>query len=177
MTDPKEVRPRVLVAAELRPLLPEEPLPGFDLVWIRTEDPTPQGDFVAIIPLLSRPIGEAELAGLPNLQVVAQCAVGYDNINVPDATARRIPVSNTPGVLTNATAEMAWALLFAAGRRVVESDSLMRSGNWPGWGPMQFIGGDVTGATLGLVGAGRIGTAMAMNGAAAHAFCHIIYKA
>jgi glyoxylate reductase len=91
----------------------------------------------------------------------ANYAVGYDNIDVPEATRRGIPISNTPGVLTNATAEMAWALLFAAARRVVESDGFMRSGQWQGWGPLQFIGCDVTGRTLGIVGAGRIGAAMA----------------
>ena len=93
----------------------------------------------------------------------ANYAVGYDNIDVREATKRGIPISNIPGVLTDATAEMAWALLFAISRRVVASDTFMRSGQWKGWGPLQFIGGDITGATLGLVGAGRIGTAMAMK--------------
>jgi len=93
----------------------------------------------------------------------ANYAVGYDNIDVKEATRRKLPISNTPGVLTDATAEMAWALLFAAARRVVESDRVMRSGSWQGWGPLQFIGGDVTGKTLGIVGAGRIGTAMALK--------------
>lgn len=93
----------------------------------------------------------------------ANYAVGYDNLDVPEATRRKIPVSNTPGVLTNATAEMAWALLFAVARRVVESDGVMRSGKWPGWGPLQFIGGDVSGKTLGIVGSGRIGMAMALK--------------
>lgn len=91
----------------------------------------------------------------------ANYAVGYDNIDVSEATKRGIPVSNTPGVLTDATAEMAWALLFAASRRIVESDQYMRSGQWGGWGPLQFLGFGVTGKTLGIVGAGRIGTAMA----------------
>ena len=98
----------------------------------------------------------------------ANYAVGYDNIDVQEATKRGIPISNTPGVLTDATAEMAWALLFAVSRRVVESDTVMRAGQWKGWGPLQFIGGDVTGATLGIVGAGRIGTAMAMKSKGFH---------
>jgi len=93
----------------------------------------------------------------------ANYAVGYDNIDIQEATKRGIPISNTPGALTNATAEMAWALLFTVSRMVVESDTFIRSGQWKGWGPLQFIGGDVTGATLGIVGAGRIGTAMAMK--------------
>jgi glyoxylate reductase len=97
------------------------------------------------------------------LKGIANYAVGYDNIKVQDATARGIPVSNTPGVLTDATAEMAWALLFSVSRRVIEADTHMRSGEWHGWGPLQFLGGDVTGTTLGVVGAGRIGTAMALK--------------
>ncbi len=93
----------------------------------------------------------------------ANYAVGYDNIDVAEATKRGIPISNTPGVLTDATAEMAWALLFAVSRRVVESDSFMRSGKWEGWGPLQFIGSGLDGKVLGIAGAGRIGTAMAMK--------------
>jgi glyoxylate reductase len=96
------------------------------------------------------------------LKGYANYAVGFDNIDVAEATRRRIPVSNTPGVLTLATAEAAWALLFAVARRVVETDKIMRSGTWPGWGPMQFHGQEVTGKTLGIVGAGRSGTAMAL---------------
>jgi glyoxylate reductase len=96
------------------------------------------------------------------LKGYANYAVGFDNIDVAEATRRKIPVSNTPGVLTLATAEAAWALLFAVARRVVETDKIMRSGTWPGWGPMQFHGLEVTGKILGIVGAGRIGTAMAL---------------
>ena len=96
------------------------------------------------------------------LKGYANFAVGFDNIDVAEATRRRMPVSNTPGVLTLATAELAWALLFAVARRVVATDRIMRSGTWPGWGPLQFLGLGVTGKTLGIVGAGRIGTAAAL---------------
>jgi glyoxylate reductase len=96
------------------------------------------------------------------LKGYANYAVGFDNIDVAEATRRKIPVSNTPRVLTLATAEAAWALLFAVARRIVETDKIMRSGTWPGWGPLQFQGLEVTGKTLGIVGAGRIGTAMAL---------------
>ncbi|MBG0790290.1 MAG: D-glycerate dehydrogenase [Desulfovibrionaceae bacterium] len=99
-----------------------------------------------------------------SLKGYANYAVGFDNIDVPEATRRGLPVSNTPGVLTDATAECAWALLFAVARRVVEADGIMRSGRWKWWGPLQFIGGTVRGKTLGIVGAGRIGTAMALMG-------------
>ena len=93
----------------------------------------------------------------------ANYAVGYDNIDVTEATRRGIPVSNTPDVLTDATSDMAWSLLFAIARRIPETQRVMRSGKWPGWGPLQFIGADVTGKTLGIAGAGRIGTAMALK--------------
>ena len=116
-----------------------------------------------ILCLLTDKIDAEVFNAAQGVKGVANYAVGYDNIDVPEATKRGIPVSNTPGVLTDATAEMAWALLFAVCRRIVESDAVMRSGQWPGWGPLQFIGGDVTGATLGIVGAGRIGTAMALK--------------
>lgn len=116
-----------------------------------------------ILCLLTDKIDAEVFDAVKSVKGVANYAVGYDNIDVPEATKRGIPVSNTPGVLTDATAEMAWALLFAVCRRVVESDAVMRSGQWQGWGPLQFIGGDVTGATLGIVGAGRIGTAMALK--------------
>lgn len=96
----------------------------------------------------------------PDLKIVANYAVGYNNIDVAAATARKIPVSNTPGVLTASTADMAWALMFAIGRRVVEGDQLVRSRQWQGWGPMQLLGQDITEATLGLIGLGRIGKAM-----------------
>ena len=99
----------------------------------------------------------------PEVKGYANFAVGYDNIDVAEATKRGVPVSNTPDVLTDATAEMAWALIFAIARRIPESDRLVRSGEWKGWGPLQLIGGDITGKTLGIVGAGRIGTAMAMK--------------
>jgi len=94
-------------------------------------------------------------------KVFANYAVGYDNIDVKAATKRGIVVTNTPGVLTDATADHAWALLFSTARRIVEADAYMRTGKWKGWGPMQFLGADITGTTLGVVGAGRIGAAFA----------------
>ena len=119
-------------------------------------------DYDGIMGLLTDRIDAEFFAAAKRLKGYANYAVGFDNIDVKEATRRRLPVSNTPGVLTNATAECAWALLFAVARRVVESDAVMRSGKWSGWGPLQFIGGDVSGKTLGIVGAGRIGTAMAL---------------
>lgn len=114
-----------------------------------------------VICLLTDRIDREVMDAAPEVKGFANFAVGFDNVDLKEATRRGIPVSNTPDVLTLATAEMAWALLFAVARRVVESDRAMRSGTWKGWGPLQFVGGDVTGKTLGIVGAGRIGTAVA----------------
>ncbi|HAA64756.1 MAG TPA: D-glycerate dehydrogenase, partial [Thermoanaerobacter sp.] len=91
----------------------------------------------------------------------ANYAVGFDNIDLKEATKRRIYVTNTPDVLTNATAELAWALLFTAARRVVEADKFTREGKFTGWAPNLFLGKAVTGKTLGVIGAGRIGQAFA----------------
>jgi glyoxylate reductase len=120
-------------------------------------------DADAVITLLTDKVDAEALEAAPRAKGFANFAVGFDNMDVAAATERSVPLSNTPGVLTDATAELAWALLFAVGRRVVESDRIMRSGRWSGWGPLQFIGGDVHGRTLGIVGAGRIGTAMALK--------------
>ena len=116
-----------------------------------------------ILCLLTDKIDEDVFKAARGAKGFANCAVGYDNVDVGKATEYGFPVSNTPGVLTDATAEMGWTLLLAVARRVVESDRFNRSGEWGGWGPMQFLGGDVTGATLGVVGAGRIGTAFALK--------------
>lgn len=98
----------------------------------------------------------------PKLKIVAQCAVGYDNIDVKEATKRGIYVTNTPGVLTETTADFAWALLMAVARKVVEADKCVRSGRWEvSWHPTLLMGRDVYGATLGIIGLGRIGSAVA----------------
>jgi glyoxylate reductase len=97
----------------------------------------------------------------PRLKAVSSIAVGYDNIDVAEATRRRIAVTNTPGVLTDACADLAWVLILGVARRVVEGDRLTRSGEWRGLSPMLLLGVDVAGKTLGIVGAGRIGAAVA----------------
>ena len=120
------------------------------------------GKYDGVMGLLTDTIDGDFFDAATDLRGYANYAVGYDNIDVAEATRRKIPVSNTPGVLTDATAECAWALFFAVARRIVETDKVMRSGNWTGWGPLQFIGGDIKGKTLGIVGAGRIGTEVAL---------------
>ena len=118
----------------------------------------------ALLTLLTDKIdGEVLDAAGPQLKIVANMAVGFDNVDVQAATQRGIMVTNTPGVLTDATADHAWALLFAIARRVPESEKFLRAGSFKYWGPLLFLGGDVTGRTLGIVGAGRIGSAMAMK--------------
>ncbi|MHA1760729.1 MAG: 2-hydroxyacid dehydrogenase [Candidatus Heimdallarchaeota archaeon] len=99
------------------------------------------------------------------LQVIVNYAVGYNNINVKDATERGIPVTNTPGVLTETTADLAFALMLSIARRIVESDKYTRKGLFKGWGPLLHLGGDIFGKTLGIIGMGRIGSAVAYRAA------------
>ena len=106
-------------------------------------------------------ITPAMLDGAPDLRIVANMAVGYDNISPAEAAERGIWVTNTPGVLAETTADMAWALLMSAARRVTESDRHTRAGGWRTWSPTGFLGMDVFGATLGIIGLGEIGEAMA----------------
>ena len=113
--------------------------------------------------LLTDPIDADVINSEPKLKMIASYAVGYNNIDIKAATKRGIPVSNTPGVLTDATSDMAWALLFSVARRIVEADKFTRAGKFKGWGPMLMHGQDVTNRTLGVVGAGRIGTAFALK--------------
>jgi len=106
---------------------------------------------------------DAELldAAGPQLKVVSNYAVGFDNFDIPELTRRRIPAGNTPGVLTETTADLAFALMMAAARRVDEGSRYVRQGRWKTWGPMLLMGVDLHGATLGIVGFGRIGREMA----------------
>jgi len=151
---------RVLIAAELKNLLEPSQLADLDITWLAADQPTPKGDWVAIVPLLSRWVGGTELKNLPNLRIVANVAVGYNNIDLVAAEMRDVLVTNTPGVLTEATADLTWALILATARRLVEGVDLVRSGQWTGWHPEQLLGLELRGRTLGLFGAGRIGQAV-----------------
>ncbi len=116
----------------------------------------------ALVTLMSERVDDELLdAAGPRLRVVANYAVGYDNVDVAACAARGVAVTNTPDVLTDATADLAFALLLAAARRLVEGDALVRSGTWTGWQPGQLLGRQVSGRALGLVGLGRIGGAVA----------------
>jgi glyoxylate reductase len=116
----------------------------------------------ALASLLSDKIDAEVFDAAPKLKIVAQMAVGFDNIDVQEATKRGIYVTNTPEVLTDTTADFAWALLMAVARRVVEADKYVRTGQWKvGWHPSMMQGRDIHGATIGIVGAGRIGYGVA----------------
>ncbi|MFO8078109.1 MAG: D-glycerate dehydrogenase [Thermoplasmatota archaeon] len=108
---------------------------------------------------IDREIIEAE----PKLKMIANYAVGFNNVDVKAATERGIPVSNTPGVLTDTTAELTWSLIFAVARRIAEGDRFTRDGHFAGWDPLLLLGMDLTRKTLGIIGAGRIGTAVALK--------------
>jgi len=166
-------RPRVFVARRipdegLRPILeaceadvwPDELPPSRDELLRRVE-----GRAGLLTLLTDRVDGELLDRAGAGLRVVSNYAVGFDNVDVAACTARGIPVGNTPGVLTETTADLAWALLMAAARRVAEADRYVRAGHWRTWGPMLLLGSDVHGATLGVVGFGRIGQAVARRAA------------
>ncbi len=116
----------------------------------------------ALLPMLTERIDDELLdAAGPQLKIVANHAVGYDNIDVAAAKRHSVIVTNTPGVLTETTADFAWTLMMAAARRVGEGERFLRAGQWTCWSPMQLLGMDIHGATLGIFGLGRIGQAMA----------------
>ncbi|MDH3496664.1 MAG: D-glycerate dehydrogenase [Gemmatimonadota bacterium] len=150
----------VLIAAELAELLDPDPVPGAQVAWLASGSPTPAGAYVGLVPLLSRHVGAAELERLPQLRIVANCAVGVDNVDLAACAARGVVVTNTPDVLTAATADLTVALILAVTRRLKEGARLVEQGHWTGWDPRQLLGFELAGATLGLVGAGRIGRAV-----------------
>lgn len=114
-----------------------------------------------LLSMLTDSLDRDLLLQAPRLRGVSNYAVGYNNVDVEAATALGIPVTNTPGVLTNATADIAWALLMAVTRRVIEGDAYVRQGRWTGWDPLSLLGMELGGKTLGIIGAGRIGLAVA----------------
>jgi glyoxylate reductase len=139
--------------------------------WAKQERP-PREEFIrrlkdkeGLVCLLTEKIADDVLRAAPKLRIVANVAVGYDNVDLPACTKRGVAVTNTPGVLDETTADFAWALMLSVARRVVEADQYVRVGNWQGWDFDQFCGTDVWGKTLGIVGLGRIGQAMARRAA------------
>jgi glyoxylate reductase len=141
-------------------------------VWLHDEEtPLPRGELLSqvrscdgIIVTGGERVDAEFLDVAPKLKVISCLAVGYDNVDLAEATRRRILVTNTPDVLTDAVADLTWALILGVARRVVEGDHLTRSGKWQGLAPTLLRGVDVAGKTLGIVGAGRIGAAVAKRG-------------
>ncbi|MGC9308934.1 MAG: 2-hydroxyacid dehydrogenase [Thermoplasmatota archaeon] len=122
-------------------------------------------DKEGLLCLLTDPIDREVFDAAPNLKAISTYAVGYDNIDVEEATRRGIPLGHTPGVLTETTADLAWALLMTIARRITEGDDMVRRGDFKGWGPKVLMGSDVHGKTLGIIGAGRIGRAVGRRAA------------
>lgn len=120
-------------------------------------------DAAGLLTMLTVPVNEALLAKAPNLRVVSNMAVGTDNIDKAACTARGIPVGNTPGVLTESTADLAMAILLAAARGLPQASQDAKDGRWQTWSPVAWLGADLYGATLGIVGLGKIGTAIAQR--------------
>ncbi len=161
-------RPRVLVTRQVHPDAIRRMADVCELdIW--TEDrPIPREELLARVVdkdglycMLTERVDEELLARAPRLRVVSNMAVGYDNVDVAACVRRGIPVGNTPGVLTDATADLAFALILAAARRLVEAVDYVRAGRWQTWSPSLLLGHDVYGATLGILGMGRIGAAVA----------------
>jgi glyoxylate reductase len=170
------MRPKLLVTRELVPSVMEALRERFEVdVYdgdgaIAREDLLKriQGADAALTLLTEKVDAEFFDAAGPQLRIVANHAVGFDNVDVPEATRRGVPVSNTPEVLTETTADLAWALLLAAARRIAEGDRFLRSRTPWIWGPQMMMGVDIHGKTLGVVGFGRIGQAVARRASGFH---------
>jgi glyoxylate reductase len=123
------------------------------------------GDKEGLMSMITDMVDEEVLSRAPRLRMIANMAVGYNNVDVQAATARNIPVTNTPGVLTETTADLAFTLILSVARRVAEGDRMVREGRFQFWAPFLFLGTEVTGKTLGIIGMGRIGKAVARRAA------------
>jgi len=120
----------------------------------------------AFLPTPRERLTREVLSAAPRLRIVASCSVGTDHVDLPACRERGVVVTNTPGVLTEATADLAWTLILAVTRRLFEGEALARSGAWDGWKPLELLGTGLQGKTLGIYGLGRIGTAVARRGEA-----------
>jgi glyoxylate reductase len=162
------MKPNVFLTRQLPAIIMERLERETNLAWHREDRVATKAEIIGgmkgrdvlLCNILDRVDGEL-LDACPGLKVVANFGVGFNNIDVAAATARKIPVTNTPGVLTDATADITFALLLAAARRLGEGERMVRAQKWQGWQPLQLLGADITGATLGIIGFGRIGQAVA----------------
>jgi glyoxylate reductase len=165
-------KPRVYLTRPLPPAALDILAPHCDYrMWERDEQPPRDellravADVDGMLPMVSERIDGAFLDAAPRCKVVANMAVGYDNVDVAALTARGVLLTNTPGVLTDTTADLVWALLMATARRLVEGQKSIEAGGWKTWAINYMVGQDVAGATLGIVGAGRIGATVARRAA------------
>jgi glyoxylate reductase len=165
-------KPRVLATRPLFPAAQQILNAGCDVEYWTQPERIPQEELLrrvkdkeGLVCLLTEKVSEELLRAAPKLRIAANVAVGFDNIDVPACTKRGVVATNTPGVLDETTADFAWTLLMAVARRLGEGEQLARSGNWTGWDLDQLVGTDVWGKTLGLVGFGRIGRAVARRAA------------
>jgi len=161
-------KPKVLVTRRVPQECLDLLMPHFELEHFNKGTAIPRKlllksvkDKDGLLCLLTDKIDGELLSAAPKLKAVSTFSVGYDHIDVPACKARGVTVTNTPGVLTESTADFTWALLMAAGRRVVEGDAYMRGGKYKGWDPLMLLGTDIAGKTLGIIGFGRIGQAVA----------------
>ncbi len=162
-----DIRPKVLLTRQLPEVAIEKLEANVDLeIFPYDRTMTPEElkeniqDKEGLLCLLTDTVNAELMDAAPNLKVVSNYAVGYNNIDIAAAAERNIIVTNTPDVLTETTADMTFGLMLMAARRVLEAGDLLRSGNWKGWSPMQFMGMDIHGSTLGIIGMGRIGKAL-----------------
>ncbi len=162
------MKPRILATRTLPPPVMIELKRRFRLDWNRRDRPLTTRELClgirnaeGLIAMLSDPIDAAVIDAAPRLRIIANYAVGYNNIDLAAAGRRGIDVTNTPGALTEATADLTWGLILAAARRVPEGEALVRSGRWTGWAPTQLVGGEIYRKTIGIIGMGRIGQAVA----------------
>lgn len=166
------VRPRIFLTRRLPDEVMAEIKRRFNLKYnpldrplTRTEIRKGIGNADGLISMLNDPIDRETIRAAPGLKIISNYAAGYNNIDVQEASRRGIHVTNTPGVLTETTADLTWALILSASRRLYQSERVLRSGKWTGWAPTHFLGSDVHGKTLGVIGLGRIGKAVARRAA------------
>ncbi|MBS4174446.1 D-glycerate dehydrogenase [Bacillus sp. FJAT-49736] len=163
------MKPKVYITRRLPQVIIDKLSSIFEVkMWGKEEEPVPREILIeevqqidGLFCLLTETIDQELLANAQHLKIIANMAVGYNNIDIQAATEKGIKVTNTPGVLTETTADLTFALLMATARRVVEASDYLRNGKWETWAPMQLTGQDIYGATIGIIGMGRIGQALA----------------
>lgn len=162
------MKKRVFITRKLPQVIYKKLADKFEVkMWDKEDQPVPRKilmkevqEIDGLFCLLTETINCEVIENAPNLKVIANMAVGFNNIDIQTATEKGIIVTNTPGVLTETTADLTFALLMATARRVVEASDYLRKGEWKTWSPMQLTGQDIYGATLGIIGMGRIGQAL-----------------